>query len=546
MSMINRFLPPNPAEPPDVYQTRVQEASYRSYLGPIVDYFCSWLFSGAFSVRAKDQNGQALNSVDSYYSEFQEDVGGDVDIVDFMRERMTKALVKGCSYWLLSMPDDGGQPATDKFDYERRRLGYATLQAVEREELYDWEVDEHNKLIWCVLHKEASIRQGLGAKRNIVRETWRYFDREKVETYQIEYERKKRPGKTTDIPLVDSRPHGFQEVPLVCLHIKDGMWVGERVRSPQIEHFRLQCANNWLIRRTAYAMPVLKLEDQNSVPVMGAGYYVAIGKDEEFQWSSPSNTPFDVISKEIQNQRDEIYRIVHQMAQGLSNNAETTGRSAESKDMDVAATRIMLNAYGSIVRKAIEETLEIISDARGDTNIFWSVEGLNGFDTTTTGSLIDTAASAQLLGIPSQTFKREIKQKIALALIPEADQNVKQKIKSEIADAIDKMSAEDDMPADLVAELEKQAQKDKTAIEIQKLKSETQLEIQSSKDRNVLLELEMASRGQIPAGEQAKIEAESKAKPRGGPPPSPQQAKPAPGQPKPLSKAARNLIKSDL
>lgn len=496
-NMLETFLPQNPSENLDVYETRKKESSYSSYLGPIVDYFVSWLFSQSFTTAARDASGAEVQE-DPYYAEFRGDVGGDVNMNDFMRERMTRALVEGRSYWLVVRPDDGLPPPTDKAVYDERKLGTATLQAVERGEIYDWETDDTGKLLWCLIHSAKSVRAGLGSKRDQICETWKYYDHETVKTYSITYEVKKPPGKRTDIPLVDERPHGCAEVPLIALNIKDGLWVGNRVRDPQIEHFRLNCANSWLIRRTCYAMPVLNLEDQTSVPVMGSGYFIAIGVNEKFGWSSPPNTPFDIISKQTDAKRDEIFRIVHQMAQGMDNNAETVGRSADSKGLDVAATRIMLNAYGAMVRKAIEETYEILSDARGETHLVWSVEGFNGFDTTTAGELIVTAANAQLLGIPSSTFMREVKTKAALAMLPEAAQQTRNEIRDEIKDAYES-HPDTDMTPDAQLKLDLQKMKDETALKLQKLKSKTTMDVQQMKQDDVKLELQMASGGKMGA-----------------------------------------------
>jgi hypothetical protein len=532
-ALIETFLPKNPSEPSDIYDQRKSESSYSSYLGPIVDYFVSWLFSGSFTVSPKEAKDGTKIEMNPYYSGFQEDIGGDVDMCDFMRERMTSALVKGCAHWLVVMPGVD-RKAFNKAEWEEKGHGNGRLQAVEREAIYDWEVDDVGKLEWCVIHSTENVRKGLGSKRTTIRETWDYYDRENVTTYSIEYEKKKPPGPKMDIPItIARRPHGCAEVPLVSLAIKDGMWIGNRVRSPQIEHFRLTCANAWLIRRTCYAMPILNLEDTSSVPVMGAGYYVAIGKDEKFGWSSPDSTAFDAISKETAAKRDEIFRIVHQMAQGMDNNAETVGRSADSKGMDVAATRIMLNAYGSMVRKAIEETYEILSDARGDEDVFWAVEGFNGFDTTSADSLIATAANAQLMGIPSKTFHRELKTKVALALMPELDQHEKENIREEISEYCDEHSDVDEMlPAEMKMKLELQAMKDKTALKLQDKKSDTTLTIQESKNANVRMELDMAD-GNEPGST-------GKKKPDGG---SNSQGAQSGGS---LPAAAENLIKANM
>ncbi len=491
-SLLTTFLTKNPSEENDTYAMRKSESAYSSYLGPIVDYFTSWLFSSQFTVRALGETTETP----TFYHEFENDIGGAVKLVDFMRERMTTALVEGCAHWLVQMPDHEGDTPTDRAVWEERGLGRAKLKAVERTDVWDWDVDQHGKLEWCVIHTQELVRKNFKSKRNTTRETWQYFDRKEVTTYVLEYDTKKgRPrNQKLEVPQIgDPRAHGCAEVPLATLRIRDGMWIGDRVRAPQIEHFRLSCANAWLIRRTCYAMPVLKLEDTSSIPVMGGGRYIAIGTEEEFGWNSPPSTPFDVISKEIAAKRDEIFRIVHQMAQALDNNAETVGRSADSKGMDVAATRIMLLAYGAMVRSAIEETYEILSDARAE-DLDWIVEGFNGFDTTSAADLIATAANAKLMGIPSPRFAAEIEKKAALAMLPEAPAQTKEIICQQIDAA--HTGHEDDMMmsgAELV-KLEVEKIKAATALKVQDKKGQVALQVQESKAANVRLEVSMAGK----------------------------------------------------
>lgn len=449
---IHKFLPQNPAEPTDVYGQRTREAAYTSYLGPIVDYFVSWLYSGDFQLKARDvADRKAAESVPTPagYTEFIADVGGDTSLNQFIRERTTDAMVKQCSHWLIELPAIDAETAgrmqrqeMAKLEYDEAALGVPTLCKIDREQVYDWSLDEHGKLQWVIIHDLHEIRNDPREQnREMVRETWRLYDKTTVETFALEYPKNQRPKDPEfDVPSEGVLIHRFKEIPLISLHVGDGLWIGERTRKAQIEHFRLNSAKSWLIRRTCYAMPIIKSDDPEAgTKTMGAGYALMLSKDDSFEWTSPANTPFDVIQKSIDAQRDEIYRIVHQMAQGLDNNADTVGRSADSKQIDTAATRIMLNAYGSVVRKALEETFEILSDALGDVNIFWSVEGFNGYDTATAGELIANATAAQLLGIPSKTFRKLIKTKAALALIPEANPGQRESIITEVSESIDQM-----------------------------------------------------------------------------------------------------------
>jgi len=436
---IRNFLLQHQMEPTAVYHQRLQEASYRSYLGPIIDYYVAWLFSGAFSVRAKSLTGDTLQEPDPWYAAFREDVGGDIDMTDFMRERFKTALVKKRAHWICELNDDGQADWPDNLaEFHGRKFGEARLFKVDPEELYDWETDVKGNLTWCVIHNIQKIRPTVYQKRVLNVETWKVYDVKYVTTFEIRYEDGKRPASTELISEKEQpRRHGFLQVPLQTVEIPEGLWIANRIRDPQLEHFRLGTGLGWAIRRTCYAMPVFKIKDATKPPVMGAGYFIMIDVDEEMTWSAPPNQPFDVISKEVDVQRNDMFRVTHQMALGLDNNAETVGRSADSKAEDNAATRIMLNAYGMIMAEVIEETYEMISDARGDKDISWSIEGFSGYDTATAPEVISNAMNAQMLNIPSKRFLTEIKTKVAWATMPEASQDVKDEIRKEITAGVE-------------------------------------------------------------------------------------------------------------
>jgi len=446
---VGLFLPQNPQEADQLYETRKKEANYRSYVGAIIDYYVSWLFSGSFAVRAKSPGSGQTTDPDKFYKDFQEDVGGDVDICDFMRERTTEALVTQKSHWLFQKPSDEGIPPADLAEAEERGLNRITLRAVNRAELTDWYENADGSYRWIKLYTKTKVRELPGSDPVIV-ETWRIYYEDYVDIFELRYEENKRPTADTEVPAVRAS-HGFNFVPFMTLSIPDGMWVMGRCMSPQIEHFRMSSALGWLIRRTCYAMPVYHLENDDSVPVHGAGYYIRIGLNEKMEWSAPPLAPFDVIGREVESQRDEIYRIVHQMAQGLDNNADTVGRSADSKEIDTAATRIMLNAYGKIISEAIEEMFERISKGRGS-DLEWSVEGFSGFDVATASQLLANLQMAKNLAIPSKTFHREANTKAAMALFPELEANTKAAIREELREASEQMDFIPHDPATVTAD----------------------------------------------------------------------------------------------
>lgn len=433
---LTKFLPMNPVEPDDVYSQRTREAHLTSYMGSIINLYVSWLFAAKFNAKAsKKGTKDAIQTLPSFYGDFQEDVSSETTLSSFMKERFRAMLETGESFWLIELPDNGGVAPDNAKDFESRGLGRATLKALERSEILDWECDELGAFKWVNVHTVVETRESWMAKRDLVVETWRIYEAEVVHTFQLRYKKGERPNKPNlEVPQIgDPAPHGFHRVPVVKMSVPVELCIGEQTFDPQLEHFRVDNALSWLIRRTCYAQPIFMLEDGDRLPTMGTGYGIAMGPNDKMGWTAPPTAPFDILQGKLDSKREEIYRIVHQMAQAVDNNAETVGRSADSKEIDAAATRILLNAYGEYVSKSIEETLEIISEARGDNEYEWSVEGFSGYDTATLSSLIANAKEILALNIPSPTLRREVAQKVALATLPEVDDKVKTAIRSELA-----------------------------------------------------------------------------------------------------------------
>lgn len=432
-ALIDTFLPQNPMEPEALYVQRRKRAKYFSYTGAIINLYVAWLFAANFNVKAYKRGTKDAQDPDKFYGEFQEDVAGEVTLKAFMESRTREAMQKGKASWLIQMPPDDGEPPVDRKEYEDRKLGRASLLAIDAHELLDWECDDEGRYLWAITKTCTQDRKVPAVKRNVVIETWRVYDTESVTTFELRRERTNSGVQEDAVKLVDSpRPHGFKRVPIVTLSLPVEMCIGEQTYDPQIQHFRLDAALDWAIQRTCYALPVFKCENDETRPTMGIGYAIYLGKDEDLTWASPPSDSFTVISKERDKKREEIFRIVHQMAQSVDNNAETVGRSAESKEIDAAATRLMLNTYGDIVARAIEETYETISEARAEKDLEWSVEGFSGYDVATAGTLLANTKMAKDLGIPSNTFQQEISTKAALSLVPESDQRVKDAIRKEI------------------------------------------------------------------------------------------------------------------
>ena len=474
-AIIKKLLPKNPQEPQDVYKCRQAEAHYCGYVGPIVDFFAAKLFSSAPRIEAKKRSSAPAatassantTQTDPFYGAFKEDVDTiGTDLVDFARQRFVSALVKGRSWCRVAMPDPGDQAPANQAQYEERQLGRASLVALDNEDVIDWEIDEQGRLLWAITHKIEQRRDDpFAGGRAKVRETWQFFDREIVRTFIAEYLPTERRNTVEALEL-PRRAHGFKQVPLIpCGFVGvggldvtiegqqqrlsssalEGFWLLARVADTQIEHFRLLSALSWNLKRTCYAMPVFQVEDKNSPPTMGAGYYIMIGMEEKFSWAGPPTEHLAALQADVAAKKDEIYRVANQMAQGVDNNAAAVGRSGQSKSVDDRAAETCLRVYGAVAKAWMERVYDLVSEARGE-DLVWSVSGLDVFNIADATTVVANATQIKMLAIPSKTAKKENYARVIEAAFP----NLPQEKKDAMLDEIDKgVDAEPD-EADIV------------------------------------------------------------------------------------------------
>lgn len=447
------LLKKRPRERDDHHRLRLTEAEYRNYLGPIIDYFRSMLFLSRPVLKAKAPGAaEPTANPGEYWNELREDAdGGGTDLDALFAQVLTDAMVTRVGWLRLHIPTDGGDAPTDLADFEARGLGDAWLEHLENGRLLDWDADQAGRLRWAIVHEKEQRRLSIADDRSTVVETWEVLTPEGVDTYQIAYKANAKPTDETDIPLVKRTPNRFGAVPLVCLELKPALWIGNRLKSPQLALLRKVSAQNWSLAATAYAMPVAKVDSPEDYQkqVTGASYEIVIGKDEDWGWEAPPSDHFDSYDREIKTTKDEIFRVAHQMAMGVDNNAAAVGRTAESKASDHEITRVVLAAFSRKVKETIEYTLDLISTARGE-KLEWSVEGLDDFAGFDIGAFLVQLGlvNEKAGGIPSETFQIQAKTRIAEALLKDVDEGVKAQIRQEIKAGVENEPDEVDAEID--------------------------------------------------------------------------------------------------
>jgi hypothetical protein len=425
---VERFLCRNPSEPPAVYKDRCKEAPYRSYIGTVIDYLTAQLFSVAPQYKAES------GATPEWFNEFEDNCDGrGTNLSEMLRAVMVDALVHKTGTIHLEFPRNYGAAAS-RYDADQAGATGVVLRRVERQKLVDWECDDLGNLLWLISYESQRPRETPLAMRDATRHTWRVLSRDSAQIYQVDVPSNDFLRDESDITAIADVSHGLGIVPAVQITIPDGLWIANRLESPQLEHFRLSSGNSWSIKRTCYAMPVFKVAPDWEPSTMGAGYYLKIGPEDDAKYLAPPVEHLTVSTQETKAQKDEIFRIVTQMSLGVDNNAAAVGRSGKSKLADAEAMAITLGSYARILKDATKTVLGLLSRARGD-DVRWSVEGLDKYETLDPEMLITLLKDAG--DIPSRQFKIESAYRKAIGLLPGLTEEVKADIHKEIEDGVD-------------------------------------------------------------------------------------------------------------
>lgn len=438
---LTEFLPQQPAEPVMQYALRKQISVYRNYVGPIVDYFAALLFASAPIITGKRKARDTTDGVTlpDYYAQFQRDCDhAGTDLIDTFKEVLSDAMIVQRSWvWVQHEPVSEQPQPVNRADFEKLGIGDSWLRIVKDEQVLDWETDDAGNLAMVIVFDQASKRSSPLSGRDTVVETWNCILSDRVDVYRLEYQKDQKPTDDANVPLVTSYPHRYGSVPVICLDMPTALWVGNRIESPQLAHFRLSNMQLWGMSRSCYAMPVFKRDsEEGKEPTMGAGYGIYLGLKESLEWAAPPVDCYAALGEEIKSHKDEIYRIANTMALGVENNAATVGRSADSKNADARSTTVVMLAFARRVRESIERTYDLIGRARGD-DFRWAVAGLDDFNADDLPGVVGMFKMVEDAGgVQSKTFNVEMQSRLAELFLPDLDQATKEAIRKELKDGV--------------------------------------------------------------------------------------------------------------
>jgi Domain of unknown function (DUF4055) len=408
-------------EPGEVYVERLARVFYENYVGSIIDWYAATLMRSApgLLLSGSDQAAQ------SFYGALSDDCDlKGTSLAEFFRQRFVQTLVCGSSYIVVDFPRGNGEART-RAEEDAWGQSRAYLTDYGPDEVINWNHDRLGGLDWVVL-RTSCLQQSQVTDTKWEKETrWIYYDRENYQIYR-------KLGESSPIEMIDEGRHGLAalgRVPVFEVKVSDGLWLMNKAALLQLEHFNKSNALSWALTMGLFATPVV-YSDREWKQVVGESYYIQLGKEDRFGWTEPEGKVYQIAANNLQNLRDEIYRVCYLMIQ--AGESGSGGRqSAVSKQLDFTTTEEVLRAYGDMVKDAMKQTLWAIAAARQD-GVTIDVSGMDDFDINDLGTELDDAQKLLSMGIASETLKKEVFKRLALKYLSDARQDVKNQVVDEI------------------------------------------------------------------------------------------------------------------
>jgi hypothetical protein len=462
------------------YDERCATAAYLGYFGQIVEQFTSDLFAQPLSITAAADADNPKTPGDPPDPEFYRAFEADCDLagtafVDLMKDALTTALVQRWAFVCIDAPLATTAPANRA---EESALGQDRVYAYETSprQVVDWKQNERGDgFAWAIVQTREQERATPMDSRGDVRETFTVWtmdgDRARWDKYALSYDPKDPPKDDTVVPYVDGGATTFQRLPLLRLELPKGLWVGNKVGPAQKEHWQRRSALLSAENRSMCAIPYVKrgpeigeagkaqpsdtqenpTRGRDPVGTFGKSGFVEIGAADELGYAEPEGKCYALVDKQLDELKDEIFRVTHQMAASVRPSAGSLGRSAASKQQDGKSTALVLRALGSEVRAFALRIYKTISEARGE-DVVWTPNGLDNYEVIDREATLEEAISLDQVAIPSETFKVTYKTQVAEKLVTGMDPRTLETMRQEIKDGVHAEHA--------IAELARDAEKD--------------------------------------------------------------------------------------
>lgn len=461
--LMREVFPQHRNEHGAVYAERCRRAFYTPHAAELIDHLVASLMAVPVDVELVGLDGEPRKDVPETWANFLTDLsppGGEkCSMQRLLREQILNALQVKTAWTLVDMPQ------SDPLQYDSRaaqeKSGALDVYAValDSEAVLDWDEDASGELTWAVVYVREQRRAGWAGNRNLVTERWVCYDKIHWEVYELPPHKEDADvSPDAPVPRVAEGPHPFGRVPLVRLCLPDGLWAMAKLEGLAREHFNKRSALAWAELQSLLPelYEFLGPEISSGVAVVGAnqesdtratdqprgqGFVQTRGSQDRAEYVGPDSAPFAHAIKSCQDVRDEMHRVMLEMALSTeSSSSAAIGRSGLSKMQDRAATVAILIALSEYVREHALLVMDMACAGRGDLDLVgsWRAGGGDKYDAAGVTEVVQQAVELSTVEIDSPTFKRLHQLGIAKAVLgANASQEDLEKIEAELEERIE-------------------------------------------------------------------------------------------------------------
>jgi hypothetical protein len=441
---IDRYLPTRPAEKdfPTVYAYRKARAVYPNYVGTIIDWIVVRLFKKPAVIRKVAKDGDEADDREALpddWRAFLDDVDGrGTSWTFFWMKAAIRSILDKRHYIGWTFPKSGEQ-ATDLAKAKASGALNPQLRRFQRRDLNDIERDDAGNIAWAVFEFDVADRASPENERPKCAKEWLLVTPKYAARYRrpMNAQNDKNGNIPEDEDAVEIERIPLTSLPLIELKIPHGLCLGFKLDSVARAIFQAMSDHQWAIQMNAFPQPERFGKMKTKTPTGEA--YCHVYEDGEkgksgLNYAEPAGTSFAAQRENITMLKDEMYRIVHQLALAAKLNTGRAGQSAESKEMDYASTDDVLHAYGQVIRECMRKTLNAIARARGEDTEF-EVSGLDEhIEVSDLLTYLQTLDAAGPILNRSPTLKRVAQDPAVEALSATASDRTKQAIRDELAE----------------------------------------------------------------------------------------------------------------
>jgi hypothetical protein len=407
------WFPQRPVEPADIYDERVSLLTYVNHAGGILTTLCSFLFSEAPQIGGIEGD---------YWSRLQENCdGGGTPWRRFWLTLLADALVGRQSFLWANLPDRGNAAYSSRADEEKAGALDAWLIELCPEMVYNWEEDKQGRLSWILFRSILDEQPSIDKPREKV---WRWTHIDATHIRRFEWRptmEKSAPNDEDEVKELPSIAHGVGRIPVIRLQLPGALWGMSRLEDAAVASCRSRNELSWALHQAANELLCVTSKWGDEKIALGHGHYLRLSRDEHGEdhaaFVAPSGVAFQFLQQDVQDTREEVYRVLQQMAQAADSDANRARMSGASKSQDWKAHEILLSAFADIVKGAMREAVELLMGIRGETASDLTISGLDGWQSEDLLTFLEAAGLATEARALSPTFRKAVAKRQALRLL---------------------------------------------------------------------------------------------------------------------------------